>query len=85
MDAIHHVGYACPDCGKLHSEEIGALKSCRPAIRHDDFWECDCCGPDFDGFREAHACCLPEDERDAILSVPTPAELEGFGQLRLLH
>lgn len=85
MDPIHHAGYACPDCGTLHGEEIGALKCCRPAIRHEDYWECESCGTDHEGFREANACCRPEDEREAILSVPTPLELESFGQLQLIN
>lgn len=83
MYPIRNVGFMCPTCGKHHPQELEAFRCCQGPLLHEDCWTCDECLTDHDGFREADACCRPEDERETLLSIPTPQELESAGQRRL--
>jgi hypothetical protein len=77
--ATIHVKYRCDECGEIHEEESDARGCCPPEI--SEIFYCSVCHAEFYDELDADEHCNThnDDEPD----VPTKAELEAAGQMRL--
>lgn len=82
MKATQATMYQCPNCFELHISEWKAEECCTPEPQEVTVWACGECGTTYDDENHARECCW-DGETDLEPYIPTPAELEHFGQLRL--
>lgn len=82
MKAAQTTRYQCPVCYELHEKQWDAEECCTPEPYEVTVWECGNCGTTYDDQDHARKCCW-DGETDLEPYVPTPAELERFGQQRL--
>ena len=75
--------FRCGECGELHDFEDDARECCPPQV--SKVFVCGECGDWHRDKAEAEACCADEThELPPHHPIPTTAQLEALGQLRLI-